>query len=88
MSGCATPAARPNVVSVQLTVAPLHTPEQVQEIINQALEIEIPAALDAPTRVAAFEQACILLGARASAFITEQPMPLSNGIPTLGGWKP
>lgn len=64
---------------MQLIQAPLHTPEQVREILTEATKIadELQDKLGYWEPV--FNQACTLLAARASAFVAPQPLAV-NGL--------
>lgn len=64
---------------MQLIQAPLHTSEQVRDIIREATTIADAAEVMPGRWTVVFEQACQMLAARASAFIQPQPVQL-NGI--------
>lgn len=63
-------------MNVTFAHSPLHTPEQVQDIIRQAVEIANGFDLQGHRWQPVFIQACQLLGARASTALVEQPAPL------------
>lgn len=63
-------------MNMQLVQAPLHTEEQVREIIETAALIaDDNSPLDGKWE-AVFAQACTLLAARATAFVAPQPVDL------------
>lgn len=63
-------------MNVQVVHAPVHTPEQVREIIDQAHKIADDFATDSPRWFDVFREACRLLGQRASVPLVEQPPPM------------
>lgn len=68
-------------MNVQFVHAPVHNAEQVREIIREAAAIADEydgAGLEHDT---VFKEAARLLGARVSATLMEQPMPL--GLPRM-----
>lgn len=74
-------------MNVQVAHAVVHTPEQVVEIIEQALRVVAEVELTDDLRRCAFEQACILLGARTSV-VSQQQLPSGldlSGLRSGGG---
>lgn len=64
-------------MEIRFVHAPVHTPEQVRDVIREARLIAEELA-DAPEeREAAFVQACKLLGARTSAMMQPEQVPLA-----------
>lgn len=63
-------------MQLQLVSAPVHTPDQAREIIAQAMEIAQPHEGNTIKWTQVFNQACSLLGQRASTFAQPQQVPL------------
>lgn len=63
-------------MNVQFVHAPVHSPEQVREIIAEAKAIALEHAEDAPTAACVFREACRLLGARVSTTLMQEPVPV------------
>lgn len=63
-------------MSVQAVHAVVHTPSQVQEIVNEAIKIANLADAPEATALAIFNKACDLLGQRATTFLVPQQVPL------------
>lgn len=70
---------------MQLVAAVVHTPEQVREIVTEALLITAEAEVDAHLERAVFEQSCQLLGARGTAFV--QPQQIGIDLGALGNGR-
>jgi hypothetical protein len=64
-------------MNIQFVHAPLHTAEQVRAIIVEAGAIAHELGADDAERHAIFDKAVDLLGARVSAPLMEQPVPLA-----------
>ena len=63
-------------MNVQVVHAPVHTTEQVREIIDQARRIVNTITTDEPSVDVIFTMTCQLLGQRASVPLVEQPPPM------------
>ena len=63
-------------MNVQFVHAPVHTAEQAREIIREAGKIAHELGVSELEQHAIFKEAVRLLGARVSATLMEQPMPL------------
>lgn len=63
-------------MNVTFVHAPVHTAESVREIIREAAAIADEFIGYERDWITVFQQACGLLGARVSAPLVEQPMPL------------
>lgn len=63
-------------MNVQFVHAPVHSPEQVREIIREAAAIADECDGAGLEHETVFKEAVRLLGARVSATLMEQPMPL------------
>lgn len=63
-------------MNVEVVHAPVHTAEQVREILREAVEIADEFELQAHKWTPIFIQAVQMLGARASVPLIEQPPPL------------
>lgn len=73
-------------MSVQAVHAVVHTPEQVREILLEAARIADDCQAQGVDRVALFDKACDLLGARATTFLVPQQVPFDlSGLKANGG---
>lgn len=66
-------------MNVRFAHSPLHTPEQVREIMREASAIADEIAPRMELWPETFAEACRLLGARASVPLMEAPGPLAVG---------
>lgn len=71
---------------MNITHVVVHTPEQVQGIIDEALRIADASDHAVITPRVVFEQACQLLGQRWTFAALPQPVNLA-GLPSLQGLK-
>ena len=64
----------------RLHVTPIHTPEQVAEILDTALAIVRGAEVEGDLRLKAFEKAVDMLATRNVAIEQGPPLPLPTGL--------
>lgn len=63
-------------MNLQAVHAPVHPPDTVRAIIAEALAITAEQECEGHLERAVFEQACQMLGARASTFVQPQQVAL------------
>jgi hypothetical protein len=66
-------------MNIQVHHVIVHTPEQVREIVAEAVKIAEATESELVPAVYVFEQACTLLGARFSMAVNQQPVPMDLG---------
>lgn len=66
-------------MNIQVHHVIVHTPEQVREIVAEAVRISEETETESIPQVYLFEQACTLLGARFTMAVPQEQVPMDLG---------